>query len=176
MGAIHGDDILAEGEPEKLNRLDEVLKRLVDGKVLDRTGPGAMEQCQYLKKLIVDTQDKGLHPRAVVSADDMRKDQELKDCRGMFFLALRTERKVVNDKEFTLQKKFRLQEITSADQPRGPMGCVVSQKMLHHRRTHVVTVWDCEADDDQRFRSSWTISIATERCAGSVTQGCHRGL
>ena len=30
--AIHGDDILAEGEPEKLNRLDEVLKRLVDVK------------------------------------------------------------------------------------------------------------------------------------------------
>ena len=84
MAAIHGDDILAEGEPEKLNRLDEVLKRLVDVKVLDRTGPGAMEHCQYLKKYIVDTQDKGLHPRAVVSADDMRKDQGLKDCRGMF--------------------------------------------------------------------------------------------
>ena len=26
MAAIHGDDIFAEGEPEKLNRLDEVLK------------------------------------------------------------------------------------------------------------------------------------------------------
>ena len=59
MAAIHGDGILAEGEPEKLNRLDEVLKRLVNVKVLDRTGPGAMEQCQYLKKHIVDTQDKG---------------------------------------------------------------------------------------------------------------------
>ena len=50
MAAIHGDDIFAEGEPEKLNRLDGVLKRLVDVKVLDRTGQGAMEQCQYLKK------------------------------------------------------------------------------------------------------------------------------
>ena len=27
MAAIHGDDIIAEGEPEKLDRLDEVLKR-----------------------------------------------------------------------------------------------------------------------------------------------------
>ena len=27
MAAIHDDDIVAEGEPEKLNRLDEVLKR-----------------------------------------------------------------------------------------------------------------------------------------------------
>ena len=85
MAAIHGDDILAEGEPEKLNRLDKVLKRLVDLKVPDRTEPGAMELCQYLKKHIVDTQDKGVHPFAVVSADDMRKDQELKDCRGMFW-------------------------------------------------------------------------------------------
>ena len=31
MAAIHGDDIIAEREPEKLNRLDEVLKRLVVG-------------------------------------------------------------------------------------------------------------------------------------------------
>ena len=29
MAAIHGDDIIAEGEPEELNRLDEVMKRLV---------------------------------------------------------------------------------------------------------------------------------------------------
>ena len=27
--AIHGNDIIAEGEPEKLDRLDEVLKQLV---------------------------------------------------------------------------------------------------------------------------------------------------
>ena len=86
MAATHGGDILAEGEPEKLNGLDEVLKRLVDVKVLDRTRPKARKQCQYLQKHIVDKQDKGLHPRAVVSADDMRKDQELKDCRGMFWL------------------------------------------------------------------------------------------
>ena len=62
-----GDDILAEAEPERLNRMDRVLKRLVDVKVLDRKGPGAIEQCQYLEKHIVDTQDKGLHQRAVVS-------------------------------------------------------------------------------------------------------------
>ena len=29
MAAIHGNDIIAEGEPEKLDRLDEVLKQLV---------------------------------------------------------------------------------------------------------------------------------------------------
>ena len=44
MAAIHGDDIIAEGEPEKLNRLDEVLKQLVVVKVLDRIGPGAVER------------------------------------------------------------------------------------------------------------------------------------
>ena len=36
MAAIHGDDIIAEGEPEKFDRLDEVLRRLVVVKVLDR--------------------------------------------------------------------------------------------------------------------------------------------
>ena len=36
MAAIHGDDIIAEREPEKLDRLDEVLKQLVVVKVLDR--------------------------------------------------------------------------------------------------------------------------------------------
>ena len=41
MAAIHGDDIIAEGEPEKLNRLDEVPKQLVVVKVPDRIGPGA---------------------------------------------------------------------------------------------------------------------------------------
>ena len=52
MAAIHGDDIIAEGEPEKLNRLDEVLKQLVVVKVLDRIGP-AVEHGRYLKRHIV---------------------------------------------------------------------------------------------------------------------------
>ena len=43
MAAIHGDDIIAKGEPDKLDRLDEVLKRLVVVKVPDRIGPGAAE-------------------------------------------------------------------------------------------------------------------------------------
>ena len=43
MAAIHGDDIIAEGEPEKLNRLDEVLKQLVVVKVLDGIGPGTVK-------------------------------------------------------------------------------------------------------------------------------------
>ena len=49
MAAIHGDDIIAEGEPEELDRLDEVLKRLVVVKVLDRIGPGVVEHGKYLK-------------------------------------------------------------------------------------------------------------------------------
>ena len=53
MAAIHSDDIIAEGEPEKLDRLDEVLKQLVVVKVLDRVGPGATEHGQYLKRHIV---------------------------------------------------------------------------------------------------------------------------
>ena len=52
MAAI-GDDIIAEGEPEKLDRLDEVLKQLVVVKVLDRVGPRAAEHGQYLKRHIV---------------------------------------------------------------------------------------------------------------------------
>ena len=39
MAAIHGNDIIAEGELEKLNRLDEVVKQLVVVTVLDRLGP-----------------------------------------------------------------------------------------------------------------------------------------
>ena len=53
MAAIHGDDIIAEGAPEKLDRVDEVLRQLVVGKVLDRVGPRAAEHGQYLKRHIV---------------------------------------------------------------------------------------------------------------------------
>ena len=49
MAAIHGDDIIAEGEPEYLNHLDEVLKQLIVVKVLDRIGRGAVEHGRYLK-------------------------------------------------------------------------------------------------------------------------------
>ena len=52
MAAIHGDDIIAEGEPKDLDRLDEVLKKLVLVKVLDRVGPRATEHGQYLKRHI----------------------------------------------------------------------------------------------------------------------------
>ena len=59
MAAIHGDDIIAEGEPEKLNRLDEVLKLLVVVKVLDRIGPEAVEHGRYLKRHIVYIEGQG---------------------------------------------------------------------------------------------------------------------
>ena len=51
--AIHGDDIIAEGQPDRLDRLDEVLKRVVVAKVLDRVGPRAAEHGRYLKRHIV---------------------------------------------------------------------------------------------------------------------------
>ena len=50
MAAIYGDDIIAEDEPEKKNRLDEVLKRLVAVEVLDRIGTGAVEHGQYFEE------------------------------------------------------------------------------------------------------------------------------
>ena len=53
MAAVHGDDIIAEGEPETLDGLDEVLKQVVVVKVLDRVGPRAAEHGQYLKRHIV---------------------------------------------------------------------------------------------------------------------------
>ena len=59
MAAIHGDDIIAEGEPGKLFRLDEVLERLVVVKVPDRIGPGAVEHGQYLKRHIVYIEGQG---------------------------------------------------------------------------------------------------------------------
>ena len=52
MAAIHGDNIIAEGEPKDLDRLEKVLKKLVVVKVLDRVGPGAAELGQYLKRHI----------------------------------------------------------------------------------------------------------------------------
>ena len=59
MAAIHGDDIIAEGEPEKLDCLDEVLKQLVVVKVLDRVGPRAAEHGRYLKRHIVYINSQG---------------------------------------------------------------------------------------------------------------------
>ena len=59
MAAIHGDDIIADGEPEKLDRLDVVLKQLVVVKVLDRIGPGALEHGRYLKRHIVKINGQG---------------------------------------------------------------------------------------------------------------------
>ena len=53
MAAIHGDDIVAEGESEKLDRLDEVLKQLVVVEVLDRVGLRAAEHGEYRKRHIV---------------------------------------------------------------------------------------------------------------------------
>ena len=53
MAAIHEDYIIAEGESEKLDRLDEVLRQMVVVKVLDSVGPRAAEHGQYLKRHIV---------------------------------------------------------------------------------------------------------------------------
>ena len=53
MAAMQGDDIIADGEPEKLDRLDEILKQLVVVEVLDRVGPRAAEHGEYQKRHIV---------------------------------------------------------------------------------------------------------------------------
>ena len=42
-----------------MNRLDEVLEQLVVVKVLDRTGPGAVEHARYLKRDIVYIEGQG---------------------------------------------------------------------------------------------------------------------
>ena len=59
MRRIRRDDIIAEGETEKLDRLDEVLKQLVMVKVLDRVGPRAPEHGRYLKRHIVHINGQG---------------------------------------------------------------------------------------------------------------------
>ena len=59
MAAIHGDDIIAEGESEKVDRLNEVLKRWVVVKVLGRIGPGAAEHGQHLKRHMVHIDGQG---------------------------------------------------------------------------------------------------------------------
>ena len=60
MAASHGDDIIAEGEPEELDRLDEVSKRLVVVEVPDRIRPGAEVHGQCLKRHVVHIEDQGL--------------------------------------------------------------------------------------------------------------------
>ena len=54
-----GEDIIADGEPEELGRLFEVLKRWVVVKVLGTIGPGVEEHGQYLKRYIVCIKDQG---------------------------------------------------------------------------------------------------------------------
>ena len=57
MAASHGDDIIAEGEPQELDRLDEVSKRLVVAEVPDRiqtrsggTRPVPEEACRAYRR------------------------------------------------------------------------------------------------------------------------------
>ena len=51
---------IAASEPEELDRLDEVLRRLVGVGVLDRIGPGVEEHGQYLMRHIVYIEGQGL--------------------------------------------------------------------------------------------------------------------
>ena len=61
MAAIHGDDITAEEELEKLDRLDEVLKQFVVVKEIDKVGPRTAEHGQYLKRHIVCVNGQGFN-------------------------------------------------------------------------------------------------------------------
>ena len=88
MAAIHGDDIIAEGETEKLDRLDEVLKQLVLVKVLDRVGPRAAEHGQSLKRHIVYINGQGFewledpkHLAAIIRTRSEASD-ELEEVEG----------------------------------------------------------------------------------------------
>ena len=74
MAALHGDDIIAEGDPEKLNRLDEVLKQFVVAKMLDTIGPGAVEHGQCLKRQIVYIEGHGI--RVVGRSETRRCDHQ----------------------------------------------------------------------------------------------------
>ena len=58
-----------------------------------------------------DARQDTTHSRAVDSADDMRKDQELHGLQR-HDLALRTELKEAKDQWFALQKQLRLQAVT----------------------------------------------------------------
>ena len=62
-------------------------------------------------RMKLPTQGKTLHSRAVVSADDTRKKQEL-DGLQRHDLALRTELKETKEQWFALQKQLRLQAVT----------------------------------------------------------------
>ena len=69
MAAAHGDDIIAEGEPGELDRLDEVSKRLVVVEELDRIRPGGEVHGQYLKRHILHIEDQGLENMLLRSSE-----------------------------------------------------------------------------------------------------------
>ena len=50
--AIHGDDVITEGEPEALDELDRQLGADMDVKCLGRVGPEGVEERTYLKRTI----------------------------------------------------------------------------------------------------------------------------
>ena len=67
MAVIHGDDIIAEGEPEKMDRLDEILRQLVvvgsarqrqGGSIRARTVPEGSESRQQKARSRVDGRSK----------------------------------------------------------------------------------------------------------------------
>ena len=50
LAALHGDDVIVEGEQEALDFLDQAIKPLCNVKVLPRVGPGATVMGRYLKR------------------------------------------------------------------------------------------------------------------------------
>ena len=52
LAALHGDDVIVEGEQEALDFLDQAIKPLCNVKVLPRVGPGATVMGRYLKRYI----------------------------------------------------------------------------------------------------------------------------
>ena len=57
--AYHGDDFVAEGEPEALDAIEGIISGTFRCKVLPRTGPGAEAEGLILRRTVVWSADKG---------------------------------------------------------------------------------------------------------------------
>ena len=80
MAASHGNDIIAEGEPEDPDRLDEKSKRLVVEEVLDRDSDQEHRyNGQCLKRHVVHIEDQGLETSC---CDLVRKGSRSKGSRS----------------------------------------------------------------------------------------------
>ena len=81
LGTLHGDDILAEGENETLDRLDTVLEAKVQVKKLGRVGLGQGNHGRYFKRHIVFVDGQRLR---VVGGPKARRSAGCQQIEGRF--------------------------------------------------------------------------------------------